>query len=191
MMVYRNTAENTTDLHIFNNIFSNTDGAGLEFSNNNVKGDYYDIIISNNIFYNTARNSTYNVYGTGGSVPSQDLQLIIEDMPLEMYDNVYQSNIFYKPTGQNLIYYGNDPANDYVKTLQEFNAMNGTEGDIILNNIPDDPLFVDPNNPAGPDGIIFTDDDGFRLLSGSPAIDAGVDVGLPYLGSAPDIGAYE
>ena len=38
---------------------------------------------------------------------------------------------------------------------------------------------------------MFTDDDGLRLQSGSPAIDAGVDVGLPYSGSAPDIGAYE
>ena len=31
----------------------------------------------------------------------------------------------------------------------------------------------------------------FQLTSGSDAIDAGVDVGLPYSGSAPDIGAFE
>ena len=31
----------------------------------------------------------------------------------------------------------------------------------------------------------------FRLNAGSPAIDAGFDVGLPYYGSAPDIGAFE
>jgi parallel beta-helix repeat protein len=42
-----------------------------------------------------------------------------------------------------------------------------------------DPLFV---NPSAGD---------FHLQANSPAIDAGVDVGLPYSGAAPDIGAYE
>lgn len=41
------------------------------------------------------------------------------------------------------------------------------------------PLFTDPNN------------DDYTLQSGSTMIDAGVDVGLPYNGSAPDLGAYE
>ena len=41
-----------------------------------------------------------------------------------------------------------------------------------------DPLFVDP--PLD-----------HHLSAGSPLIDAGVNVGLPFLGDAPDIGAYE
>lgn len=41
-----------------------------------------------------------------------------------------------------------------------------------------DPLFESPP-------------DDYRLKSGSPLIDAGVDVGLPFYGAAPDIGAYE
>jgi len=41
------------------------------------------------------------------------------------------------------------------------------------------PLFMDPTS------------DDFHLSSPSPAIDAGVDVGLPFSGTAPDIGAYE
>ena len=44
---------------------------------------------------------------------------------------------------------------------------------------PADPLFTNPGA------------DDFTLQLGSPAIDAGVDVGLPYLGSAPDLGAFE
>lgn len=44
---------------------------------------------------------------------------------------------------------------------------------------PADPLFT---NPGGND---------FTLQAGSPAIGAGVDVGLPYCGTAPDCGAYE
>ena len=31
----------------------------------------------------------------------------------------------------------------------------------------------------------------FRLAAGSPAIDTGIDVGLAYVGSAPDYGALE
>ena len=45
--------------------------------------------------------------------------------------------------------------------------------------IDDDP---DLNNPGAAD---------FTLQAGSPAIDAGVDVGLPYQGTDPDIGAHE
>ena len=41
-----------------------------------------------------------------------------------------------------------------------------------------DPKFANPN---GYD---------FSLQSGSPAIDAGVDVGIPFTGSSPDLGVY-
>lgn len=43
----------------------------------------------------------------------------------------------------------------------------------------DDPMFVDGNAKD------------FRLREGSAAIDAGVDVGLPFKGTAPDLGAME
>jgi uncharacterized repeat protein (TIGR02543 family) len=79
-----------------------------------------------------------------------------------------------------------------------------------------DPLFVNIDDPIGPDGIWFTADDGLRLRSGSPAIDAGNNADLPadsadldndgnntepipsdiagyrrIQGSAVDLGAYE
>ena len=41
-------------------------------------------------------------------------------------------------------------------------------------------VSTDPNSP-----------DFFKLPAGSPAIDAGVDMGLPYYGAAPDLGAVE
>lgn len=67
---------------------------------------------------------------------------------------------------------------DYV----EF-AKPNYRGVYPTNNLTDtlsvDPLFVD--SLAGD----------LRLLTGSPLIDAGIDVGFPYLGTAPDIGAYE
>jgi len=49
----------------------------------------------------------------------------------------------------------------------------------LTNSLEADPLFVAPMEVD------------YHLLVGSPLIDAGIDVGLPYVGAAPDIGAYE
>jgi hypothetical protein len=68
--------------------------------------------------------------------------------------------------------------------------MVGDEGDIYTTddinngafqtgNISIDPQFVDATTPD------------VHLQPGSPCIDAGIDVGLPYLGLAPDMGAFE
>jgi hypothetical protein len=40
-------------------------------------------------------------------------------------------------------------------------------------------------------GFVSAPDSNFQLLPNSPAIDAGTQVGFPYVGQAPDIGAYE
>ncbi len=47
------------------------------------------------------------------------------------------------------------------------------------NNIETDPLFVDAANGN------------YQLQESSPCVDAGTDVGLPYFGTAPDMGCYE
>lgn len=64
-----------------------------------------------------------------------------------------------------------------------------------------DPLFVNIDDPVGPDGKWFTEDDGLCLQAGSPAIDAGYDLNdsqkydiagfLRRQGESIDIGAYE
>jgi len=61
-----------------------------------------------------------------------------------------------------------------IYTADEINA-----GAFQTGNISVDPQFVDLTVPD------------VHLRPGSPCIDAGVDVGLPYLGSAPDMGAFE
>jgi hypothetical protein len=64
-------------------------------------------------------------------------------------------------------------------------------------NVQADPLWVDEENPLGPDGLPFTSDDGFMITADSPARDAGVAVGLTVdilghpLSGTPDIGPYE
>jgi hypothetical protein len=40
-------------------------------------------------------------------------------------------------------------------------------------NLIGDPMFLDPTNILGPDGVPFTADDGFNLRAGSPTIDHG------------------
>ncbi|NBC19227.1 MAG: hypothetical protein GVY18_18130, partial [Bacteroidetes bacterium] len=46
-------------------------------------------------------------------------------------------------------------------------------------NLSADPLFVDIDDPRGPDFDFATADDGLRLLPGSPALDAGTNAALP------------
>ena len=83
----------------------------------------------------------------------------------------------YKGTGtlsniyiQNNVLFGNGNDNKIYNPGSISNYVN--EGSIIA-----DPLFVSTFD--------------FRLSSGSPAIDAGINVGLPYSGLSPDIGAFE
>ena len=71
----------------------------------------------------------------------------------------------------------------------------GTDGG---GNIMADARFIDAANPAGPDGLWRTGDDGLGLQADSPCIDAGTADGAPandILGhprvGAPDIGTYE
>jgi len=65
-------------------------------------------------------------------------------------------------------------SDDYT-TLQSY-LDDGYEPHTVIN---DDPDFVDAGS------------EDFHLLASSPAIDEGVDLGYPYHGTAPDIGAHE
>jgi hypothetical protein len=73
-----------------------------------------------------------------------------------------------------------------------------------VGNTFEDPCFIDPNNPAGPDGIFCTADDGLRLSSSSsPCANTGDNNFVPvetitdikgharFHGAAVDMGAYE
>jgi len=67
-----------------------------------------------------------------------------------------------------------------------FNALwNNTDGD-YLGGVTDSAgsIYADP-------GMINPDNDDYNLIHGSPAIDAGLDLGFDYLYAAPDMGAIE
>jgi hypothetical protein len=80
----------------------------------------------------------------------------------------------YKPGESVLVYYSpNDVNSAWDKTVAQFNATDGAYENTINGNINADPLL----------------NSDYSLQAGSPAIQAGIDVGLPFTGSAPDIGA--
>ena len=110
--------------------------------------------------------------------------------------------------------YPGDPNAQEIVYQPNINILQGWVGDIRAFDA--DPLFVNIDNPIGPDGIWFTDDDGLRVLTGSPAINAGYNDALPpdtndldndgdttehipydalgktrHIGANVDIGAYE
>ncbi|MCH9680073.1 MAG: right-handed parallel beta-helix repeat-containing protein [Deltaproteobacteria bacterium] len=68
-----------------------------------------------------------------------------------------------------------------------WNGLGVTAADFVDLDMPT--LMLVGSGPRKPDGSL--PDLGLRLAPGSSLIDAGVDVGLPFSGAAPDLGAFE
>jgi hypothetical protein len=166
-------------MEICNNVFANCNGVGIHIRNVGYATEIKYNTIANNIFYNNAGYIGDQYYNP---VSYTNTQLYIEDLST-IYDNTFKNNLFYKSGISDLIYYGGSSSNDYFHTIAEFNAENGTKGDIMINNIGGDPLFKGISD--------------FSLSLGSPAIGAGIDMNLliDYARklwlTIPSIGAYE
>jgi hypothetical protein len=154
----------------YNNYFANTQGVGVRFSNNAgcIGNELY-----NNIFYNCGLDATGNpdLYRVAVWIPDAGTGW-----------QRLENNLIYHPTQTNTILYRvyYDRAKHDVAW---FNGQNGSNGDMLQNNIAVDPLVL-------PD---------YRIQSGSPARDAGTNVGsgadywgdpVPYNGRV-DIGVQE
>jgi hypothetical protein len=92
-----------------------------------------------------------------------------------------QNSILYDNKADSL---GNEIFNgDSTRSVLSYTDIKGGVGNIInyggsttkdsIGNINSDPLFIDTSNIYGPDGNLFSSDDGLRLQAASPCIDAG------------------
>lgn len=151
----------------------------------------YDNKIVNNLVYN---------YNTGQGVRAIKSK---NSAAFEVHDNLVANNIFYNvktafesdqevssTTFTNNIIYNPSMSENFIYnyanfSLTDFEALTGTNGNLFSNNLTLDPLFTNEGS------------EDFTLQASSPAINAGIDVGLisdfllnPINGN-PDIGAFE
>jgi hypothetical protein len=92
--------------------------------------------------------------------------------------HVLKNNLSYKNGKPDNILAGSDASNN------SWNGMTVTDADFAS---LDDSVITGPRNPDG--SLPATDF--LKLRPSSSLIDKGVDVGLPYQGAAPDLGAFE
>ncbi|WP_170110228.1 right-handed parallel beta-helix repeat-containing protein [Flavilitoribacter nigricans] len=161
------------------NLIIDTDESAFLVRGYGYAGQVENNAIRNNILYETGLAPYGNAYPTGTG-------LVIYDTNLDgVGANTYQNNLFYSSIlGPEAVY---DQDNAMIYTSTEFNALNGTDGNTISANDTGDPLFTDFANGN------------FLPMDNSPAVNAGIDVGLlvdyalqdRFVGPAPDIGPLE
>lgn len=120
-------------------------------------------------------NATVVNNGKGG----QTLQISLNDGQPHTITNTIAFDI----DGDGVIQFSS-AVNDVSNT---WNGIGVSADDFISLNM--DLLFAMATAPRNPDGSL--PDLWLRLAEDSHLIDAGIDVGLPYYGSAPDLGAFE
>lgn len=156
------------DIEVFNGIIMNTADEGIWFPGF-VNDSIYDNTFSNLVVYNCDDDNDYQIY------TSDDAQIGA---------NTWHFNQLFKSGIDDLVYYGHDGADDYPKTVTEWNAENGTANDSIGNNIEGDPLFVSSVD--------------YHMTEASVGVDAGTDISGYTLdlegravGSPPNTGPYD
>ena len=135
-----------------------------------LRGNTHDVEIYNN-----------TIYGNGWGADHEDDASAISVRDGTVYDVAIKNNILH--LAQTRAYHIQNRAGA-VNISAERNLYCGVAA-VQLKDVTDaaqiygDPWFVDPSNGD------------FHPVSASPAIDAGIDMGLPFLGDAPDLGAVE
>jgi hypothetical protein len=185
----------TPSYQIYNNVIVNCAGsenwrAGLYL------GRMQDPIKKSQIHNNTIWNCVNGILGNGGGAAGQNEMdnYVIKNniiggnsvsnirLSSTIRNNIFDNNLYYSAVGS--IFYYNNKAVDYATW------KNDISGDAHSSTL--DPLLTNPSGKLSQ----LSD---FKLSAGSPAIDAGADVGLASdfegtpipQGSAPDIGAFE
>ena len=169
-------------------------GANLTISNNvvyNCGGGWTGFVTENTSFLNNTIVNT-GIASVSGFIAAQDHPLEWEDSSNNPTTGVLKNNLIIGcGNGQGALvgWYANlepslalvanynyvaGPAPTFATKIG-FSEANGINGG--------NPLFVDIDDPLGPDGLVFTEDDGLRLTALSPAVGAG--------DGGADIGAYD
>lgn len=207
---------NSTGITIRGNYISGFYGYGIHMYDED-KGDhrpkpYENILIEGNIVVGSPNRS-------GIILGAHDSTVSINDVVIR--NNVIFNNadvgilIKYEPISNirihNNVIYGNSSGISISTTIDHLEIVNnifasnrgghiGISGnltnDLVTHNLYDQPASVgsgvtDAHPLFGNPLFIDTNNGDFHLQAGSPAIDAGLDIGLPYNGAAPDLGAYE
>lgn len=146
---------------------------------NKASGFYSNHHLAGNDWYN---NTAYQNNSNFNMVNRESPQ--IDDIWVDGYDHVLKNNLSYKPFG-----FGSHTA--YIDTAQ--NTVENNSFDLPITLTDADFISVDQSlltAPRKPDGSL-PDIDFLRPAQGSAIIDAGVDIGFPFSGNAPDLGAIE
>lgn len=171
-----------------NNVIWNCEWS-FEYFNRSITGSTHDIYFINNTCYNAGgswghnqRTSPSGYHLRLAGTPANTTNFVIKNNIFSIADSAFQYNYdasgkydidyncIYQPTGKFAILYFVPYANFTV-----YKAAGGYDAHSINSN----PLLTNISALK------------FSLTSNSPCIDAGIDVGLPHIGIAPDLGYLE
>ncbi len=149
---------------------------------------YHNVIYGNGFDYNNAEGTTGGIvigkYWGSGTDQVADTKIVNNIISFNIGSEIkaYSDEInFPQDIHHNLLY--QDTADILLVEWGETNYAQLGEWQQAtgygIESLQQDPLFIDPQ---------LAD---FHLLGNSPAINAGVDLGETYIGSAPDLGVYE
>jgi hypothetical protein len=158
-------------------------------------------VVTNSVF----TNYDASIFCTDANITIVNCTFAKNDLVTVMADR-QPFQLYPKATFNNCVLWGNTHVSNYNSDLPTLNyCINSDTTNVYLGagNINADPLYVNVNDPDGPDNIWGTADDDLRLLCASPGINTGNNNSLPTgitldFAGAPriqqgtvDMGAYE
>ncbi len=202
---------NTIKDNIIANNTANIDGGGLYFSTG------INLVVNNVIYNNTGETHGGGMYISNSTIALTNNTIVRNSSnfsgggihavngTINYTNNIFWGNL--KNSANNIasadvhFYYGTKTFKNNLFQLDStlYTGINyslgvNSQGNLFAQN----PLFLNIDNPQGIDQLYFTEDDGLRLQTNSPALNAGILIDAPetdILGTIrdtqPDLGAYE
>ncbi len=201
---------------IRNNFISGASGYGIHiYDEDKGTGEikrYENILVEDNYIVNSRERAGIMIGAHDATVEMDGITIRNNVIANNNYPGIF---IKYEPSSNvsifNNIFYGNTDGIYILTGINKLTVRNNIfdangEGHIYIsgsvsnatvsNNLYSQPESIGSgltdSKPCYGDPLFVDADEGdFSLQKGSPAIDAGIDVGMPYTGNAPDIGAFE